>query len=126
MRKRTIWPEMRDGCSKVPYTLFTLFPSISQIISLILLEFFWFQKLEEQVDKGKALNIGLSNFNIRQIKNVLKSARIHPACLQVEIQPYLQQKELCDFCNKNNIVVTGYANLGRPGLNVYYERNGLP
>lgn len=47
--------------------------------------------MEQEVDLKRTRHIGLSNFNISQIENVLKHCRIKPACLQVEIHPYLQQ-----------------------------------
>lgn len=71
--------------------------------------------MEEQVQSGRAKTIGLSNFNIKQIQRVWDSATIKPASLQVEIQPYMQQPELVDFCYKKKIVVVGYSSLGSGG-----------
>lgn len=76
--------------------------------------------MEEQVDQGRAKTIGLSNFNIRQIQTVWNSARIKPSCLQVEIQPYMQQSELVEFCHKKNIVVVGYSSLGSGGAAISF------
>lgn len=78
--------------------------------------------MEEQVDAGRAKAIGLSNFNIRQIDRILKSARIKPACLQVELNVYLQQRDLVNFCHHNGIVVVAYAPLGSPGFNNYLAK----
>ncbi|XP_023310768.1 alcohol dehydrogenase [NADP(+)]-like [Anoplophora glabripennis] len=75
------------------------------------------KKMEEQVDAGRTKTIGLSNFNVRQINRVLKSARIKPACLQVELHVYLQQRELVKLCHQNGIVVVAYSPLGSPGYN---------
>lgn len=72
--------------------------------------------MEEQVDAGRTKTIGLSNFNIRQIQRVWDAARIKPASLQVELQPYMQQQELVDFCHNKNIVVVGYSSLGSGGF----------
>lgn len=41
------------------------------------------QAMEEQVDKGRARSIGISNFNRSQIERVMKVARIQPANQQV-------------------------------------------
>ena len=66
-------------------------------------------------------SIGVSNFNIRQLKKLLEEAEIPPAVNQVELHPYLQQHELVNFCKDNNIHVTAYSPLGspnpRPSLN---------
>ena len=73
--------------------------------------------MEEQVDLGRVRYIGLSNYTIPQISIVIKSARIKPACLQVEIHPYLQQPDLVEFCHKNEITVVGFSPLGAPDYN---------
>ncbi|XP_067648181.1 aldo-keto reductase family 1 member B1-like isoform X2 [Eurosta solidaginis] len=70
--------------------------------------------LEGLVELGLCRSIGLSNFNIQQIKRVLDVARIKPANLQVECHPYLNQSKLMDFCREHNIVVTAYSPLGSP------------
>ncbi|KAJ3643652.1 hypothetical protein Zmor_026351 [Zophobas morio] len=82
------------------------------------------KKMEEQVDAGRTKNIGLSNYNISQITAVLKSARIKPAALQVELNVYLQQSELVDFCQKNGIAVIAYFPLLNPGYNNFITRIG--
>ncbi len=41
--------------------------------------------MEEQVDKGRARSIGISNFNRSQIERIMKVARIQPANQQVRI-----------------------------------------
>jgi len=51
------------------------------------------KKMEEQVDAGRAKNIGLSNYNISQIETVLKAARIKPANLQVELHVFFATTE---------------------------------
>ncbi|KAG2203994.1 hypothetical protein INT46_007019 [Mucor plumbeus] len=74
--------------------------------------------MEELVEEGFVKAIGLSNFNIQKIQNILDHCKIKPAQLQVELHPGLQQPELVDFCHKNGIHVTAYSPLGN---NVYGE-----
>ena len=52
--------------------------------------------------------------NVLGLYQILTVAKIKPAVLQVENHPFLQQKELVDFCKKNGIAVTAYAPLGAP------------
>lgn len=80
--------------------------------------------MEEQVDAGRTKTIGISNFNIRQIDRILKSARIKPACLQVELHVYLQQRELVNFCQQNGLVVVAYSPLGSPAYNKFTSQFG--
>ncbi|CAH1118942.1 unnamed protein product [Phaedon cochleariae] len=82
------------------------------------------KKMEEQVDAGRTRAIGLSNFNQSQIERIIKAARIKPACLQIELHLSLQQRDLVQFCHKNNIVVVAYSPLGNPSYNKFLESFG--
>lgn len=63
------------------------------------------REMEKLVDEGLVRSIGLSNFNMRQVREILDCAQKHlPAVLQNESHPYLQEKDLRDFCALNNIV----------------------
>ncbi|XP_067893158.1 aldo-keto reductase family 1 member A1-B [Heterodontus francisci] len=68
--------------------------------------------LEGLVKKGLVKAIGLSNFNSRQIDDVISKATIKPAVLQVECHPYFAQNELIAHCQKCGLVVTAYSPLG--------------
>lgn len=81
--------------------------------------------MEEQVDAGRTKTIGLSNYNISQIQTVLKSARIKPANLQVELHVFLQQPDLVEFCQKHGVTVVAYSPLGTPGYNGFLKKFGL-
>lgn len=70
--------------------------------------------MEEMVGKGLTKHIGVSNFNIALIRDMLSYCKIQPAVLQVEIHPYLAQPKLLKFCKERNIAVTGYSSLGAP------------
>ncbi|CAH1118943.1 unnamed protein product [Phaedon cochleariae] len=83
------------------------------------------KKMEEQVDAGRTRAIGVSNFNQSQIEKLLKAARIKPACLQIELHLSLQQRDLVEFCHKNNMVVTAYSPLGNPSYNKFLETVGM-
>lgn len=72
------------------------------------------KELEKAVDQGLLKAIGLSNFNKKQIQNILDNSRIKPANLQVECHAYFMQKPLYDFCKKNDITFTAYGPLGSP------------
>ncbi|XP_070601101.1 aldo-keto reductase family 1 member A1 [Erythrolamprus reginae] len=70
--------------------------------------------MEKLVEKGLVKAIGLSNFNSRQIDDVLSIASVKPAVLQVECHPYLAQKELIAHCHQRGLAVTAYSPLGSP------------
>jgi diketogulonate reductase-like aldo/keto reductase len=70
--------------------------------------------MEELVDESKVRSIGVSNFNIEQLSEILMNCRIPPVCNQIEVHPLLQNIELAEFCQSKNIAVVAYAPLGAP------------
>lgn len=50
--------------------------------------------MEEAVAEGKVRSIGLSNFPVHKIEQIMEVATIKPAVLQVEINPYWNQHAL--------------------------------
>src|SRR6185503_11837520 len=60
---------------------------------------------------GKARSIGVSNFTIRHLTEMLADATTVPSVNQVEFHPYLYQRELLDFCTARGIVVEAYSPL---------------
>lgn len=68
--------------------------------------------MEKLVKKGLVKAIGLSNFNSRQIDDVLSVATTKPAVLQVESHPYLSQEPLLARCQELGLVMTAYSPLG--------------
>ena len=74
---------------------------------LISIKEFW-PKMESLVEKGLTKSIGVSNYNVQNILNILSICKIKPAANEVEFHPYLFQKDLKEFCEKEGIVVIGY------------------
>ncbi len=65
---------------------------------------------------GKILNIGVSNFTIKHLEGVKDVTDEDIVINQVEIHPYLYQKELYEYCNDNNISLTAYSPIARGGV----------
>lgn len=76
--------------------------------------------MEDQVDCGRTKQIGLSNFNMKQIQRILDNCRIQPDNLQNENHLYLQEHELVEFCKENRITMTAYSCLGTKGSREVY------
>lgn len=68
--------------------------------------------MEQLYDEGKVRAIGVCNYSIRQLKELLLSCRIRPMVNQVEFHPRLVQAELLEFCKHEGIVLQAYASLG--------------
>ena len=67
--------------------------------------------LEALRAEGKAWSIGVSNFTIRHLTELLAGTKTVPAVNQVEFHPYLYQRDLLDFCAARGIVVEAYSPL---------------
>lgn len=61
---------------------------------------------------GLVKHIGMSNFNIAKLKEVIAVGGNGPEMNQVEMHPYLRQEGLVDFCRANGILMTAYSPLG--------------
>jgi len=68
--------------------------------------------MEKLLNTGKVKAIGVSNFTIAALEDLLKTAKVVPAVNQVELHPYLPQDDLLEFSKKHNIHLTAYSPLG--------------
>lgn len=71
----------------------------------------WAQ-MEQCLRQSKCEAIGVSNFSIKTLEELLKTARVKPAMNQVEMHPYLAQNDLLAFCKKHDIAVVAYTPSG--------------
>lgn len=67
--------------------------------------------LEFLYNEGRVGAIGVSNFHIHHLENLLKNATVKPAINQVERHPRLVQNELKSFLDKNGIQAVAWAPL---------------
>lgn len=68
--------------------------------------------LEKALEEGKVRAIGLSNFTIKQTKEILEIAKVTPAVNQIELHPYFGQKKLKEFLAEKAIAVEAWYPLG--------------
>ncbi|KEF38491.1 aldo/keto reductase, diketogulonate reductase [Schinkia azotoformans MEV2011] len=67
--------------------------------------------LETLYKEGKVKAIGVSNFQIHHLEDLMKDAEIKPMVNQVECHPRLTQKELKAFCQNNGIQLEAWSPL---------------
>lgn len=67
--------------------------------------------LEKIKKEGKAKSIGVSNFMVTHLKELLNETDIIPAMNQVEYHPFLQDTKLKEYCEKNGILLEAYSPL---------------
>ncbi|RZC50087.1 hypothetical protein C5167_018508 [Papaver somniferum] len=71
--------------------------------------------MEECQSLGFTKSIGVSNFSIKKLQELMSNAKIPPVVNQVEMSPTFQQKNLREYCKANNILVTAISVLGSKG-----------
>ncbi|PFH47760.1 hypothetical protein AMATHDRAFT_77044 [Amanita thiersii Skay4041] len=69
--------------------------------------------METLLDTGKVRSIGVSNFSIKTLDELLAHAQVVPAVNQVEAHPCLPQHELLVFCRERGIQMTAYSPVGK-------------
>lgn len=67
--------------------------------------------LEDLYEAGRVRAIGVSNFMVRHLEELLAVAKVPPMVNQVELSPFLPQRELAALCRKAGIVITAYSPL---------------
>ena len=70
--------------------------------------------LEEAHELGLVRHIGVSNFYIPHLADLLEHARIRPAVNQVEFHPEYVDRPLLRFCQDQGVLIQGYSPLGSP------------
>ncbi|MFS0674871.1 aldo/keto reductase [Ornithinibacillus sp. 179-J 7C1 HS] len=67
--------------------------------------------LETLYKEGRVKAIGVSNFQIHHLEELMKDAEIKPMVNQVEYHPRLTQEELRAFCEENDIQLEAWSPL---------------
>lgn len=72
--------------------------------------------MEKLLEKGLARSIGVSNFLVHHLEDLMRNSSVAPMLDQFELHPRLYQAELISFCRKKRIAVEGWAPLMRGRL----------
>lgn len=67
--------------------------------------------LETLYKEGRVKAIGVSNFQIHHLEDLMKEAEVKPMVNQVEYHPRLTQKELQSFCQEHGIQLEAWSPL---------------
>lgn len=71
-----------------------------------------YKMLEKAYKEGKIKAIGLSNFSIEKIQEILDQCEIVPAVMQVECHPYYPAEAVKSFCDEHGIALQSWFPLG--------------
>lgn len=68
--------------------------------------------MEKMVARGKVRSIGVSNFTVEQLKDLMEHTTMKPAVNQIEVHPYLAQTATIAHCHMVGVHVMAYCPLG--------------
>lgn len=94
--------------------------------------------MEKLLETGKAKAIGVSNYSVKYLEELLPHCNVIPAVDQIEnrksptifvlndyltwmLDPYLPQQDIHDFCKSKGILVEAYSPLGSTGSPLFKE-----
>jgi Aldo/keto reductases, related to diketogulonate reductase len=77
-----------------------------------------YRALETLYNDGKVRAIGVSNFKVHHLEELMGSCNIKPMVNQVEFHPLLTQKELLNFCRKHSIQLEAWSPLMQGNLDI--------
>jgi D-xylose reductase len=72
------------------------------------------EAMERLVQAGLVRTVGVSNFGVSLLRDLLSYAHLRPSVLQVESHPYLVQSKLLRYCQQEKIALTAFSPLGAP------------
>jgi glycerol 2-dehydrogenase (NADP+) len=72
-------------------------------------------EMEKLLATGKVRAIGVANYSVKYLSELLPRATIVPAVNQIENHPSLPQHDVSDYCKAKGILVTAYSPLGSSG-----------
>ena len=71
------------------------------------------QAMQEAVENGQIKLIGVSNYGVHHLKELLEwdGLRIKPVVNQIELNPWLMRTKIVDYAKENNIILEAYSPL---------------
>jgi len=68
--------------------------------------------MEEMHRKGKIRSLGVSNFDLQDLEELVKLATVPVSAVQNWFDPFHQDLRIREFCQEHNIRYIGYSTLG--------------
>ena len=72
--------------------------------------------MQQAVERGFAKSIGISNFDVREMDELLAEAEIRPTVNQVQFGPFKFRRALLEACEEREIVLESYSPLNSSDL----------
>jgi diketogulonate reductase-like aldo/keto reductase len=68
--------------------------------------------MERAHDRGLARSIGVSNYSVAQLDEVMSVAGTRPVVNQVQFNPFAYRRRLLDACEERDVAIEAYSPLG--------------
>jgi diketogulonate reductase-like aldo/keto reductase len=68
--------------------------------------------MEQAQDAGYARSIGVSNYGVKELDEVLATASIRPVVNQVQFSPFEYRRRLLEACEEREVALEAYSPLG--------------
>ncbi|KAG2016129.1 aldo-keto reductase, variant 2 [Coprinopsis cinerea AmutBmut pab1-1] len=75
-----------------------------------------YKALLEAKAAGKIRSVGVSNYGIHHLEEIVEAGLETPSVNQIELHPFCQQRPIVEYCKKHDIVVQAYSPLIRSDL----------
>ncbi|XP_062509604.1 glyoxal reductase-like [Corticium candelabrum] len=69
------------------------------------------QAMIQLKEEGVCRSVGVSNFGVHHLEELHKATGVTPSVNQIEVSPYLQRRDIVDYCQAHGIAVEGYSPL---------------
>jgi methylglyoxal/glyoxal reductase len=69
--------------------------------------------LERAFHDGRARAIGVSNYLVPHLRELIGEAKVVPHVNQIELSPFLQRRDTCALCREHGIAIEAYSPLTR-------------
>src|SRR5919107_3135739 len=79
--------------------------------------------MERALERGYARSIGVSNFNVSELEQVMSAATTAPVLNQVQFSPFKYRRMLLEACEQRSVALEAYSPLGT-GRHLRNERVG--
>ncbi len=70
------------------------------------------KQMEELLKTGKCRSIGVSNFYVKDLENLLKHTEVVPVLNQIKYHPGYVLQDTIDYCQQHNILIEAYSPFG--------------
>jgi len=75
-----------------------------------------YKALLEARDAGKIRTVGVSNYGVKHLEEIVAAGFGTPAINQIELHPFCQQRPIVAYCQKHSIVVQAYCPIIRGNM----------